>query len=285
MKELENNEFYGDEAYNDEIYNGAEDFSDDAEDFSEAYNSFAWVYDTFMDNIPYDQWTEYLTGILREYGISEGLLLDMGCGTGNVTERLAACGYDMIGIDNSEEMLMEARNKVAESGADILYLLQDMRSFELYGTVAAAVSICDSMNYILEKSDLQEVFRLVNNYLDPGGIFIFDFNTPYKYQYIMGDQVIAENRDECSFIWENGFDEDAQVNIYDLTIFIQEEGDLFRRYQETHYQKAWSANDFIQAAEQAGMKVLAVYDAFTHDAPRADSERLYMIVQEQGKIQ
>lgn len=285
MKELENNEFYGDEAYNDEIYNGAEDFSDDAEDFSEAYNSFAWVYDTFMDNIPYDQWTEYLTGILREYGISEGLLLDMGCGTGNVTERLAACGYDMIGIDNSEEMLMEARNKVAESGADILYLLQDMRSFELYGTVAAAVSICDSMNYILEKSDLQEVFRLVNNYLDPGGIFIFDFNTPYKYQYIMGDQVIAENRDECSFIWENGFDEDAQVNIYDLTIFIQEEDDLFRRYQETHYQKAWSANDFIQAAEQAGMKVLAVYDAFTHDAPRADSERLYMIVQEQGKIQ
>ena len=285
MKELENNEFYGDEAYNDEIYNGAEDFSDDAEDFSEAYNSFAWVYDTFMDNIPYDQWTEYLTGLLREYGISEGLLLDMGCGTGNVTERLAACGYDMIGIDNSEEMLMEARNKVAESGADILYLLQDMRSFELYGTVAAVVSICDSMNYILEKSDLKEVFRLVNNYLDPGGIFIFDFNTPYKYQYIMGDQVIAENRDECSFIWENGFDEDAQVNIYDLTIFIQEEGDLFRRYQETHYQKAWSANDFIQAAEQAGMKVLAVYDAFTHDAPRADSERLYMIVQEQGKIQ
>ena len=278
MKELENNEFYGNEAYDDEIY-------DAAENFGEAYNSFAWVYDTFMDNIPYDQWTEYLTGLLREYGISEGLLLDMGCGTGNVTERLAACGYDMIGIDNSEEMLMEARNKVAESGADILYLLQDMRSFELYGTVAAVVSICDSMNYILEKSDLKEVFRLVNNYLDPGGIFIFDFNTPYKYQYIMGDQVIAENRDECSFIWENGFDEDAQVNIYDLTIFIQEEGSLFRRYQETHYQKAWSANDFIQAAEQAGMKVLAVYDAFTHDAPRADSERLYMIVQEQGKIQ
>ncbi len=278
MKELENNEFYGNEAYDDEIY-------DAAENFGEAYNSFAWVYDTFMDNIPYDQWTEYLTGLLREYGISEGLLLDMGCGTGNVTERLAACGYDMIGIDNSEEMLMEARNKVAESGADILYLLQDMRSFELYGTVAAVVSICDSMNYILEKSDLKEVFRLVNNYLDPGGIFIFDFNTPYKYQYIMGDQVIAENRDECSFIWENGFDEDAQVNIYDLTIFIQEEGSLFRRYQETHYQKAWSANDFIQAAEQAGMKVLAVYDAFTHDAPKMDSERLYMIVQEQGKIQ
>lgn len=257
-----------------------EDFE---EDFGAVYNSFAWVYDTFMDNIPYDDWVSYLTGLLKEYGVSDGLLLDMGCGTGNVTERLAACGYDMIGIDNSEEMLMEARNKLLDSGADILYLLQDMRSFELYGTVAAAVSICDSMNYILEKSDLEEVFRLVNNYLDPGGIFIFDFNTSYKYQYLMGDQVIAENREDCSFIWENAFDEEARVNIYDLTLFIQEDHALFRRYQETHYQKAWEIADFVQAAEAAGMKVLNVYDAFTKDLPRADSERLYMIVQEQGK--
>lgn len=247
------------------------------------YGAFASVYDTFMDNIPYDQWTEYLIGLLREYGVFEGLLLDMGCGTGNITECLAARGYDMIGIDNSEEMLMVARDKMTESGADILYLLQDMRSFELYGTVAAAVSICDSMNYILEKEDLEEVFRLVNNYLDPGGIFIFDFNTPYKYKEVIGDQVIAENREDCSFIWENNFDEDEQINIYDLTIFIQSHAELFRRYQETHYQKAWTINDFIHASECAGMKVLAVYDAFTHDIPKSDSERLYMIVQEQGK--
>ena len=251
---------------------------------SESYYSFAWVYDTFMDNIPYDEWTEYLAGLLKEYGVSQGLLLDMGCGTGSVTERLAARGYDMIGIDNSEEMLMEARDKMVESGQDILYLLQDMRSFELYGTVAAAVSICDSMNYILEKEDLEQVFRLVNNYLDPKGIFIFDFNTPYKYREIIGNQVIAENREDCSFIWENTFDDDAQVNIYDLTIFIQEEEDgLFRRYQETHYQKAWKTEDMIRAAGNAGMKVLAVYDAFTHDTPKTDSERLYMSVQEQGK--
>ena len=253
------------------------------EEQSEAYNSFAWVYDTFMDNIPYAQWTEYLVGLLKEYGVSEGLILDMGCGTGNITERLAACGYDMIGIDNSEEMLMEARDKMMESGADILYLLQDMRSFELYGTVAAVVSICDSMNYILDEKELCQVFRLVNNYLDPGGVFVFDFNTLYKYKEVIGDQVIAENRTDCSFIWENGFDEKENINIYDLTIFIQEEPGWFRRHQETHYQKAWAADDFIYAAESAGMKVLAVYDAFTHHAPKQDSERLYMIVQEQGK--
>ena len=268
-----------DAVYDEEIYN------EEIRSSGESYNSFAWVYDTFMDNIPYDEWTEYLVGLLREYGVSEGLLLDMGCGTGNVTERLASYGYDMIGIDNSEEMLMEARDKMLESGEDILYLLQDMRSFELYGTVAAAVSICDSMNYILEMEDLVTVFSLVNNYLDPGGIFIFDFNTPYKYQKIIGNQVIAENREDCSFIWENSFDEKEQVNIYDLTIFIQEDesGELFRRYQETHYQKAWKTEELIYAAEKAGMKVLAVYDAFTHSKPERDSERLYMIVQEQGK--
>lgn len=271
------------EAVEAEEFEYEDGMDDDYREDGSAYNSFAWVYDTLMDNIPYDEWTEYLVELLREYGVSEGLLLDMGCGTGNVTERLAAFGYDMIGIDNSEEMLMEARDKMVQSGRDILYLLQDMRSFELYGTVAAAVSICDSMNYILEIEDLQKVFRLVNNYLDPGGVFIFDFNTSYKYKEVIGDQIIAENRDDCSFIWENSFDEEDQINIYDLTIFIQENGDLFRRYQETHYQRAWQTDELIQAAESAGMKVLNIYDAFTHSSPRPDSERLYMIVQEQGK--
>ena len=250
---------------------------------SESYYSFAWVYDTFMDNIPYDEWTEYLAGLLKEYGVSQGLLLDMGCGTGSVTERLAARGYDMIGIDNSEEMLMEARDKMVESGQDILYLLQDMRSFELYGTVAAAVSICDSMNYILEKEDLEQVFRLVNNYLDPKGIFIFDFNTPYKYRELLGDRTIAESRDNCSFIWENTFYEEAEVNIYDLTIFMQEEDDIFRRYQETHYQKGYTVETVCRLLAEAGLKLEAVYDAFSSDAPRNDSERVYFVAREQEK--
>ena len=120
----------------------------------------------------------------------------MGCGTGAMTRYLDAHGYDMTGIDVSEEMLTIAKEK---SSPDILYLLQDMREFELYGTMRAAVSICDSMNYILEEDDLLQVFSLVNNYLDPGGIFIFDLNTVYKYQEILGEQTIAEDREECSF--------------------------------------------------------------------------------------
>ena len=138
----------------------------------EAYTSFASVYDIFMDNVPYEEWGEYLRGLLKEYGAESGLVVDLGCGTGAMTEILAGYGYDMIGVDNSEDMLELAMDKKIASGHDILYLLQDMREFELYGTVRAAVSVCDSVNYITEPEELTEVFRLVNNYLDPGGVFI-----------------------------------------------------------------------------------------------------------------
>lgn len=148
----------------------------------EAYTGFAEVYDTFMDNVPYEEWAEYVVGLLKKYGIEDGLVLDLGCGTGSLTELLAAKGYDMTGVDFSEEMLEIAMEKKRQSGYDILYLLQDMREFELYGTMRAVVSICDSMNYLMSEEELLEVFRLVNNYLDPGGIFIFDMNTPYKYR-------------------------------------------------------------------------------------------------------
>lgn len=169
----------------------------------EAYEGFAEVYDLFMDNIPYKDWCEYVAGLLKDYGINDGLVLDLGCGTGSLTELLSERGYDMIGVDSSEDMLQIAMDKRAESGNDILYLMQDMREFELYGTVRAVISICDCMNYILEQEELTQVFKLVNNYLDPGGIFVFDLNTVYKYEALMGDSTIAEDREECSFIWDN----------------------------------------------------------------------------------
>ena len=140
----------------------------------EAYTEFATVYDTFMDNVPYEAWEKYLVDILKAEGINDGLLLELGCGTGRMTRLLAAEGYDMIGVDNSEEMLSVAREYTMEN-TEILYLLQDMREFELYGTIRAVVSVCDSMNYIMSEEDLRQVFSLVNNYLDPGGIFTVSY--------------------------------------------------------------------------------------------------------------
>lgn len=249
----------------------------------ESYKSFARVYDLFMDNIDYPFWCEYLTDLLEEYGVQDGLLLELGCGTGSMTELLADKGYDMIGIDNSEDMLEIAMEKKMESGQDILYLLQDMREFELYGTVRAIISVCDSMNYILEEDDLLEVFRLVNNYLDPGGMFIFDMNTPYKYEVMIGDSTIAENREEGSFIWENYFDEESRINEYALTLFLQEENDLYRKYEEFHYQKAHEPERVKELLQEAGLEFVAMYDAFTKEVSTDISERIYIIAREVQK--
>lgn len=252
----------------------------------EAYSSFAQVYDMFMDNVPYEEWSRYITGLLTEYGIEGGLVLDLGCGTGKITRLLADAGYDMIGVDNSEEMLEIARQKQYEEetgNQEILYLLQDMREFELYGTVRAIVSICDSMNYILEEEDLLQVFRLVNNYLDPGGIFIFDLNTVYKYRELLGETTISENREEGSFIWDNFFDEEEGINEYDLTLFIREKEDLYRKYEETHFQKAYELDTIKKLLMAAGMEFVAAYDAFTREPVRNDSERVYVIAREHGK--
>ena len=253
-----------------------------------AYTSFAEVYDTFMDNVPYGEWCGYLTGLLRDFGVSDGLVAELGCGTGTMTELLSACGYDMIGVDSSEDMLSMAMEKRDRSGSDILYLCQDMRELELYGTVRAVVSVCDSMNYLTEYRDLVKVMGLANNYLDPGGVFIFDLNTVYKYRELLGNRTFAEDREHESFIWENTFDEESGINEYGLSIFVDSglaDGDipLYHKYEETHYQRAYSLDEVERAAREAGMRLEAVYAAFTRKAPAADSERVYVILREQGK--
>ncbi len=291
----------------------------------EAYTSFAYVYDTFMDNVPYGEWARHIREKLCEHGVTDGIVLDLGCGTGTMTERLAGYGYDMIGVDNSEEMLELAMEKKTESGYDILYLLQDMRGFELYGTVRAVVSVCDSVNYITEPDELEEVFRLVNNYLDPKGIFLFDFNTVHKYRDVIGDSTIAEDRGVCSFIWDNRYYEKEQINEYDLTLFIAEDfnpmenayvsertadsedallseegagdledtmfseeeggenGSLYRRYTETHYQRGYTLAEIQELLERAGLVFIEAYDADTKETSNDTSERICVIARENGK--
>jgi len=299
-----------------------------------SYSAFAYVYDELMDNVPYDAWAEYLIGLLKENGVAEGLVCELGCGTGQMTRRLAAAGYDMIGIDLSEEMLdvareqeygaYEAEGDFAEEEFDegaseaeddfdggcdreaysadgqeaetantiepsILYLQQDMREFELYGTVSAVVSICDSMNYMTTDEDLLAVFRLVNNYLDKDGVFIFDMNTEYKYKELMGDTTIAENREDVSFIWENLYDEEKRLNEYCLTLFAKAETEdeedeggasLYEKYEEVHLQRAYPLAEVKRLLSEAGMTFVAAYDVLTHEVPGPECERMYIVARE-----
>ncbi|MBD5509268.1 MAG: class I SAM-dependent methyltransferase [Lachnospiraceae bacterium] len=269
----------------------------------EAYTDFAQVYDELMDETPYEEWCDYLVTLLEKHGAAKNdigvtkekdetdaecmeknlaqernTILDLGCGTGTLTELLARRGYDMIGIDNAQEMLQIAIEKRERSGLPILYLLQDMREFELYGTVGAVISVCDSLNYLLEEPDIIKTFRLVNNYLYPQGLFIFDFNTVYKYAQVIGDATIAENREDCSFIWENYYHEAEEINEYDLTVFVagQKEG-WFRRFQEVHYQRGYRLEQMMDFLVQAGLSFVEAIDADTHGEVTGESERIYVV--------
>ncbi len=247
----------------------------------DAYTGFAEVYDYFMEDVPYEQWLELVVEVLDKEQIRDGLVLDLGCGTGTFTRLLAARGYDMIGVDGSQDMLTEAREKSVDD--EILYLCQDMREFELYGTVRAVVSICDTMNYLLTPEDFIETVRLVNNYLDPGGIFIFDLNTRYKFEELMGDQTIAESTEDASFIWENYFDAQSGRNEYDLTLFIRRDNGLYERKTEIHEEQSYELEEVISFLEAGGMEYMGVFDAETKGQPTKVSEKIFVIAREKGK--
>lgn len=257
----------------------------------QAYTGFAAVYDRFMNNIPYDTWASYIIGLLKDYGINDGLICELGCGTGNMTRRLSAAGYDMIGIDISEDMLNIARdvdiNEHVTAQNNILYLMQDMREFELYGTVSAIVSLSDSMNYILEDEDMKKVFKLVNNYLEAGGIFIFDVKTEYFYKEILGDQTIAENQDDCSIIWENEYFEDKMINQYGLTIYQkicsddeEQDSNIYERCEEVHHQRAYKLDKLISLIEESGLEFVKAYEHGTYAEASDRSERFCIVVRE-----
>jgi len=268
---------------------------------SEAYTTFATVYNLFMDNVPYRDWADFISKYLKDNGVDKGLVLDLGCGTGTMTRLLADKGYDMIGIDSSDEMLQIAMDGTdsnvckhessSEENADnsILYLCQDMREFELYGTVKAVVSVCDSMNYIADEGDFLRVLTLVNNYLDPGGFFIFDLNTPLHYREVLADNTFAESREDAAFIWDNYFDEETGINEYELTLFQKDENDLFLRSCEYHYEKAYSLSDVKKLLDKAGMEFLEAFADYTDEKYSENSSCGRMVIvarekQQKGKL-
>lgn len=248
------------------------------------YQQFAEVYDEFMQEVPYSQWADYIEKIWKEQGQSPELVLDLACGTGSLSIELAQRGYDMIGVDQSQDMLGQAREKADKAGTPILFLEQDMQEFELYGTVDSIICTCDSLNYLLEAEDVRKVFRLADNYLNPGGLFIFDVNTEYKFRQILGERTIAETYEDAAYIWQNYYYEDEKINEYQVTFFQkQEAGELYSREEETHYERAYDQAELTGWLEEAGLRVVGVYDAFTMEEPGPFSERICYVAAEQKK--
>lgn len=246
----------------------------------DAYTSFASVYDLFMDNVPYEEWCAFLCKILAQHGITDGPVLDLGCGTGKMTRLMSEQGYDMTGIDNAAEMLQIAAMEPGE--VPILYLLQDMQDLELDGCVRAVCSVCDCVNYVLDEEKLQQAFSRVHEYLEEDGVFIFDVNTSYKYTKLLAENTFAESRDEGSFIWDNYYDEEERINEYDLTLFIPEGDELYRRYTETHYQRNYETETLLKLLKNAGFIDICVYDDYT-DAPLCEMSERAVFVAKKSK--
>jgi len=245
-----------------------------------AYTSFAYIYDKLMYDIDYSNWADYIEEIFHKNKKDVSLLLDLGCGTGSFCIEMAKRGYDMIGVDLSPDMLSCAREKAENSGVDILFLNQDMTRFELYGTVDAAVCLMDSINYITGKSDLKRMFKLVKNYLNPDGLFIFDINSVYKFENILSDNVYYDVGDDIAYIWQNSYDKKRRICEFDLTFFVKEK-DYYQRYDEVHKERAYSIDEMKNLIETSGMKLLKTYEGLSFSPPDEKSERIFFVCRKQ----
>ena len=264
------------------------------------YQAFASVYDELMSDVPYDEWVERIDRDIRKYGVSEtsgdrneaaseeeallaserDLVADLACGTGVVTRKLFDKGYDVFGVDISSEMLSRATDSDEDRG--IMYLNQDICELDLYSTIGTAVCICDSLNYLLSDEELEAAFAGVSNYLYPGGVFIFDCNTSYKYRESIGESTIAEAGDDVSFIWDNYYDEDENVNEYDLTLFIKREDGLYERAEETHLQRGIEKEDIERLASKCGLEIMLICDSDTEEEVSGNTERIYAVLKKPG---
>lgn len=240
------------------------------------YGSFAEYYDSLTSNVDYRKTAEYVSDILNENRINKGILLDLACGTGTMSLILAQKGYDVIGVDNSPEMLGEAREKALEAGEDILFLCQDMCSIDLYGTVDCTVCLLDSLNHLESKEELLEAFKRVSLFTVPGGLFVFDVNTEYKHKYVLGDNTFVYDNDDVYCVWQNEYDDESKtVEIF--LDFFQEENGLYRRSSEYFAKRAFSDSDIKNLLSEAGFTDIKAYGELRKTAPSDTEERVFYV--------
>ncbi|MBQ7172685.1 MAG: class I SAM-dependent methyltransferase [Clostridia bacterium] len=247
------------------------------------YFALAEVYDLFNAGLDYESFANYIEAAFDRFlERRPQLLLDLACGTGRMTKILSGRGYDMIGVDGSAEMLAKAAENCGYD-PKILYLLQDMRSFELYGTVGAVISCLDSVNYLTKKEDLAACFDRVHNYLDPDGLFLFDVNTPYKFETVYGDESYlfeGELNKGGEFLpvfcaWQNHYVKKSRLCSFDLSVFYGEKDGKYRREDESQIERCYTREELEKALQDNGFEVLGVFGGFDFSAPKKATERMF----------
>lgn len=246
---------------------------------NEQYSALAHVYDVLNSEVDYRGWAAFLDRAVKKHErVKTELVLDLACGTGAVTLPLAALGYDMTGVDRSEDMLAEARARaMAEGREDVLWLCQDMREFELYGTVDAAVCCLDSVNYLLRTEDIRRCFALVHNYLIPDGIFIFDVNTPHKFETVYADRAYVLEAEGVYCGWQNFYNPRSRVCDFCLDIFTENGDGTYTRTQECQRERAYSHRTLEKLLKESGFELLERVSGFDFAPAEESDERWFYI--------
>ena len=241
-----------------------------------SYTDFAYIYDSLMHkDIDYEKWADYIENLFIMYDVNPDLVCDLACGTGNITIPLAKRGYDMTGVDISEDMLNIAREKA--DGLDILFLNQSMTDLDLFGTMGAFLCMIDGINYVLPPKSLLTLFTKIKTcFIDPDGLFIFDISTEYKLKNVIGSNTFVHSDKNIFYTWQNRFIEKRKLSDMFLTFFVKQ-GKKYSRFEERHLQRAYSVNELTLLLKKAGFKSVDTYDELSFDKPKKDSERIVFV--------
>ena len=242
------------------------------------YSAFARYYDQLTANINYRKRAEYFHEIIRRNKTTrDSILLDLACGTGSISEEMARLGYDVIGVDNSDEMLGMAIEKKFDSGAAIQYLCQDMRNIDMFGTIDITICALDSINHLSCEDDVRKVFGRVALFAEPQGLFIFDVNTLYKHRRILADNTFTYETEDVYCVWENTLDPETDEVKMHLEFFERTENDMYIRSSDDFSEYAYSEELIEQLLDDAGLELIGKYGDDTFLPPTETSQRIVYV--------
>ncbi|MCK9217385.1 MAG: class I SAM-dependent methyltransferase [Firmicutes bacterium] len=240
------------------------------------YEEFSKIYDILMEDSDYNAWTEYIIQLFEKHDVKPKNILDLACGTGNITIPLSKSGYNMCGVDISESMLAIAENKARSNKCKIKFIQQDIRELNLSEKFDAVTCACDGINYILKEEELISVLLRIYDALSENGILIFDISSYFKLRFILGNNTLFEEKNDICYCWENEFDLSSSIVKMRLNFFVPK-GHLYHRFEEIHYQKAYKNSFIINSLKSCGFSKASCYECFSLDEPKKTNERVIFV--------
>jgi SAM-dependent methyltransferase len=242
-----------------------------------AYSRFAKYYDILTQDIDYISYAKYIKQLFELHNSNPFLILDLACGTGSLSFALEKMGYDVIGIDNSEQMLSHAFAKVTKYKSKAMFICQDMQNLDLYGTVDAVICSLDSINHLISPQKIINTFKKVSLFLNPDGLFIFDINSEYKFKSILSNNTFVYDYDEVYCVWQNSYNHKTKLCRFDLT-FFENNKEKYTRYDESFYEKAYSQKNIKKYLSESGLVLENIFEENTINVPDDESQRLIYVV-------